>query len=59
MFLQSAEQEGYSIFAVTAVDPEQSLEMLRTDADEIAMAIPDDATNMSGTYGGEIGRAHV
>lgn len=52
MFLRSAEQEGYSIFAVMQIDPNAPLALLRTEADEMAMSIPENATNVPGTYDG-------
>ncbi|KAI0630092.1 Josephin-domain-containing protein [Trametes polyzona] len=43
MFLQQAEMEGYSIFAVVQRDPEAPLALPRTEADEIAASIPESA----------------
>ncbi|GJE92281.1 Josephin-domain-containing protein [Phanerochaete sordida] len=42
MFLQQAEEEGYSVFVVTQKDPEGPLALPRTEADEFATAIPED-----------------
>ncbi|KAI0330986.1 Josephin-domain-containing protein [Cubamyces sp. BRFM 1775] len=43
MFLQQAEAEGYSVFAVLQRDPEGSLAIPRNEADEIAATIPESA----------------
>ncbi|KAI0820036.1 Josephin-domain-containing protein [Trametes gibbosa] len=43
MFLQQAEEEGYSVFAVIQRDPEGPLALPRTDADELAASIPEHA----------------
>ncbi|KAI0661294.1 Josephin-domain-containing protein [Cubamyces menziesii] len=43
MFLQQAEAEGYSVFAVLQRDPEGALAIPRTEADEIAASIPESA----------------
>ncbi|KAI0665903.1 Josephin-domain-containing protein [Trametes maxima] len=43
MFLQQAEQEGYSVFAVVQRDPEGALGVPRTEADELAASIPESA----------------
>ncbi|KAH9895091.1 Josephin-domain-containing protein [Cubamyces lactineus] len=43
MFLQQAEAEGYSVFAVVQRDPEGPLAISRTEADEIAATIPESA----------------
>ncbi|KAI0074633.1 Josephin-domain-containing protein [Panus rudis PR-1116 ss-1] len=42
MFLQQAEQEGYSVFAVLPTDPTTSPPLARTEADELAASIPDE-----------------
>ncbi|KAG5724194.1 Ataxin-3 [Termitomyces sp. T112] len=41
MVLQQAESEGYSVFAVTQVDPSAPLGLSRTIADEIASTLPE------------------
>ncbi|KAH9859114.1 Josephin-domain-containing protein [Lenzites betulinus] len=41
MFLQQAETEGYSVFAVIQRDPEAPLALPRTEADELAASIPE------------------
>ncbi|CDO72490.1 hypothetical protein BN946_scf184980.g31 [Trametes cinnabarina] len=43
MFLQQAEAEGYSVFAVVQRDPEAPLAIPRTDADQLAASIPESA----------------
>ncbi|KAI0355746.1 Josephin-domain-containing protein [Trametes cingulata] len=51
MFLQQAEAEGYSVFAVVQRDPEGPLALPRTEADEIAAEISESAAgNFSSTY---------
>ncbi|KAI0369654.1 Josephin-domain-containing protein [Pilatotrama ljubarskyi] len=51
MFLQQAEAEGYSVFAVVQQDPEGPLALSRTEADEVAASIPESAAgNFSSTY---------
>ncbi|KAI0645966.1 Josephin-domain-containing protein [Trametes meyenii] len=47
MFLQQAEQEGYSVFAVVQRDPEGPLGIPRIEADELAASIPESA---AGTF---------
>ncbi|CAL1707206.1 unnamed protein product [Somion occarium] len=44
MVLHQAEAEGYSVFAVIQIDPSAPLALPRTEADELAMSIPDSAT---------------
>jgi ataxin-3 len=41
MVLQQAEQDGYSVFVVTQLDPSEPLALPRTDADEIASTLPE------------------
>ncbi|KAF8658253.1 hypothetical protein AX16_002029 [Volvariella volvacea WC 439] len=41
MLLQEAENQGYSVFAVTQADPTAPLALPRTEADEIATATPE------------------
>ncbi|KAG1751569.1 Josephin-domain-containing protein [Suillus paluster] len=41
MFLQQAESDGYSIFAVTQIDPDVHSQLPHVDADEIASTFPD------------------
>ncbi|EMD37847.1 hypothetical protein CERSUDRAFT_114490 [Gelatoporia subvermispora B] len=41
MFLHQAETEGYSIFAVVQIDPEDPIALPRTEADELAASIPE------------------
>ncbi|KAI8993859.1 Josephin-domain-containing protein [Trametes punicea] len=43
MFLQQAETEGYSVFAVLQRDPDGPLAIPRTEADELAASIPESA----------------
>ncbi|KAI0762119.1 Josephin-domain-containing protein [Trametes elegans] len=43
MFLQQAETEGYSVFAVLQRDPEGPLALPRTEADHLAASIPESA----------------
>ncbi|KAH7108262.1 Josephin-domain-containing protein [Auriculariales sp. MPI-PUGE-AT-0066] len=40
LVLQQAEQEGYSVFVVTRVDPSSDAALARTDADEVAATLP-------------------
>lgn len=44
MFLQQAEEEGYSVFVVMQRDPEAPLALPRTEADEFATAIPENSS---------------
>ncbi|KIJ67798.1 hypothetical protein HYDPIDRAFT_179943 [Hydnomerulius pinastri MD-312] len=41
MFLQQAEQEGYSVFVVTTIDPDAPHPLPRTDADDLASTLPE------------------
>jgi Ataxin-3 len=41
MVLQQAESDGYSVFAVTQIDPEAQSQLPHTDADDIASTLPD------------------
>ncbi|KAG0704493.1 Josephin-domain-containing protein [Suillus ampliporus] len=41
MFLQQAESDGYSIFAVTQIDPDARSQLPHVDADDIASTFPD------------------
>ncbi|KAG6820731.1 hypothetical protein H0H93_012377 [Arthromyces matolae] len=45
MVLQQAEAEGYSVFAVTQVDPSAPLALPRTAADEIASTLPEPSSS--------------
>ncbi|RDX42061.1 hypothetical protein OH76DRAFT_146914 [Lentinus brumalis] len=53
MFLQQAQQEGYSIFAVIQRDIEAPLALPRVEADHLIASIPEEAAgNFSSTYPG-------
>ncbi|KAG6857689.1 hypothetical protein H0H87_004105 [Tephrocybe sp. NHM501043] len=41
MLLQEAEAQGYSVFAVTQIDPSAPLSLCRTDADAVASTLPE------------------
>lgn len=41
MVLQQAETDGYSVFAVTQIDPSAPIALPRTEADEIASTLPE------------------
>ncbi|KAI3618883.1 ataxin 3 variant ref [Moniliophthora roreri] len=50
IFLQEAERQGYSVFAVTQSDPSAPLALPRTNADDIAASIPEGSfSNNPGT----------
>ncbi|KAL1736026.1 Josephin-domain-containing protein [Schizophyllum commune] len=44
MFIQQAETEGYSVFVVRQKNPNAPIEIPRTDADELARAVPENAS---------------
>ena len=41
MFLQQAENDGYSVFTVSQIDPEAHSQLPHVDADDIASTLPD------------------
>ncbi|KAF9241602.1 Josephin-domain-containing protein [Melanogaster broomeanus] len=41
MFLQQAEQDGYSVFVIVPIDPGAPLSLPRTDADDLASTLPE------------------
>ncbi|KAF8556391.1 Josephin-domain-containing protein [Imleria badia] len=47
MFLQQAEQEGYSTFAVVPVDPSNAHPLPRCDADDVASTLPEPSSTSS------------
>lgn len=49
MFLQQAENDGYSVFAVTKIDPEAHSQLPHVDADDIASTLPDPTSASSVT----------
>ncbi|KAH0827881.1 Josephin-domain-containing protein [Lanmaoa asiatica] len=44
MFLQQAEQDGYSIFVVVPIDPSTARPLPRTDADDVASTLPESSS---------------
>jgi len=47
MVLQQAEADGYSVFAVTQIDPSAQVALPRTEADEIASTLPEPRGTLS------------
>ncbi|KAG9316637.1 Josephin-domain-containing protein [Chiua virens] len=47
MFLQQAEHDGYSIFAVVPIDPSNSHPLPHTDADDLASTLPEPTSTPS------------
>lgn len=49
MFLQQAENDGYSVFSVMKIDPEAHSQLPHVDADDIASTLPDPTSASSVT----------
>ncbi|KAF9227341.1 Josephin-domain-containing protein [Gyrodon lividus] len=47
MFLQQAEQDGYSVFVIVPSDPRAPLTLPRTDADDLASTLPEPSSASS------------
>ncbi|KAG6831744.1 hypothetical protein H0H92_007896 [Tricholoma furcatifolium] len=54
MVLQQAEDEGYSVFAVTQIDPSAPVAVPRTVADEIASTLPEPSSSRPGTRSNKV-----